>query len=249
MVKKIAFFDLDGTLFRWQLFHALVYELKNRGLFTQEETDELDAKLVDWQARRISWHDYEMPVVRAIRSQLPSISPEDFEAAALAVVEQSSDKVYRFTKQLAVTLKTEGYTIVAVTGSHQEIAEPFAGLYGFDDTIGVIEERVDGKFTGQRVREVFTDKARLVREYVEQHGYTWQDSLAIGDSYGDTPMLELVERPIAFNPSEELLEVAEAKDWEIVIERKTVAYHLQKGDDGLYVLAKTDRFQTAVSKY
>lgn len=248
-MKKIAFFDLDGTLFRWQLFHALVYELKDRGLFSQQDTDELDAKLIDWQARRISWHDYEMTVVRTVHAQLPTISPDDFEASARAIVEQSGNKVYRYTKQLATALKNDGYTIVAITGSHQEIAQPFAELYGFDDTIGVIEERIDGKFTGKRVREVFSDKARLVREYVEQHGYTWQDSLAIGDSHGDIQMLELVDRPIAFNPSEELLETAEAKGWEVVIERKTVAYHLQKGDDGLYVLAKTDRFQTAVSKY
>lgn len=55
-------------------------------------------------------------------------------------------------------------------------------------------------------------------------------------------MLELVDRPVAFNPNDELFEVAQARGWEIVIERKNVAYQLKKDSDGSYVLAKTNRF-------
>lgn len=240
--SKIAIFDLDGTLFRWQLFHELVYELKDRGIFSKADAQDLDTALIEWQSRKRSWHDYESIVVHAIRQQLPSITPADFEAAAKSIVARSGNRIYRYTKQLASELKADGYHLVAVTGSQQEVAEPFAELYGFDDCIGVIYERKAGKFTGNFTREVFSDKASLVKAYIEEHGFSWQDSLAIGDSHGDIPMLELVERPIVFNPAEELLEIAEERGWDIVIERKTIAYHLKKGSDGSYVLAKTDRF-------
>jgi phosphoserine phosphatase len=39
-------------------------------------------------------------------------------------------------------------------------------------------------------------------------------------------MLELVERPIAFNPNKKLCAHAKKKGWEIVVERKDVIYKL-----------------------
>jgi len=51
-------------------------------------------------------------------------------------------------------------------------------------------------------------------------------SVAMGDTDSDTPMLDLADRPIAFNPNKELFEHALQKGWEIVLERKDMIYHL-----------------------
>jgi phosphoserine phosphatase len=51
-------------------------------------------------------------------------------------------------------------------------------------------------------------------------------------------MLEMVENPIAFNPDESLLKIAEKAGWLIIIERKNIAYKLEKGQHG-YTLAET----------
>ena len=241
-MKRLAIFDLDGTLFRWQLFHELVFELNRRHAFDIETAHALDTALLDWQAKRRPWNEYEMTIVRALRHNLPSISPSLFDEAAAAVVTTSGHKIYNYTKRLAESLKREGYFLLAVTGSHQEIAEPFATAYGFDDCIGVLLERKGGKFTGQTTREVYSQKAALINDYAATHRLTLEGSVAIGDSAGDIPMLELAERAIAFNPSEELLEAAMEHDWEVVVERKNIAYQLRKGNDGVYLLAQTDRY-------
>jgi phosphoserine phosphatase len=39
-------------------------------------------------------------------------------------------------------------------------------------------------------------------------------------------MLELVQRPIAFNPERELAKIAMKRGWPIVVERKNVVYKL-----------------------
>ena len=52
-------------------------------------------------------------------------------------------------------------------------------------------------------------------------------------------MLELVDQPVAFNPSEELLEVALERRWKVVIERKNIAYTLLK-QGGQTILAQTE---------
>jgi phosphoserine phosphatase len=74
---------------------------------------------------------------------------------------------------------------------------------------------------------------------MDKHGVSREGSIAIGDSGSDIAMLELVERPIAFNPTKGLFEHAKANNWEIVIERKNVVYEL-KANDGSYVLAPAD---------
>jgi FMN phosphatase YigB (HAD superfamily) len=39
MSKKLAIFDIDGTLFRWQLYHELIYRLKDQGYFSAGPVD------------------------------------------------------------------------------------------------------------------------------------------------------------------------------------------------------------------
>ena len=81
-------------------------------------------------------------------------------------------------------------------------------------------------------------KAVIFEEVVRDHGFTLDNSVAIGDSDGDVELLSAVEKPIAFNPSEGLFEHAKTAGWPIVIERKNIAYKLEKRDDAL-VLAET----------
>lgn len=241
-MKKLAIFDLDGTLFRWQLFHELVFELNRRGAFDKETAHQLDTALLEWQAKHRPWNDYEMIIVRTLKKHLTSISPSLFDEAANHVVRQSGHKIYNYTKRLAESLKQDGYFLLAVTGSYQEIAEPFATLYGFDDCIGALLERKEDQFTGEIAREVYSQKSVLITAYAKEHGLTLTDSVAIGDSHGDIPMLALASRAIAFNPSEELYEEAVKHGWDVVLERKNSAYTLRKDSNGSYVLAQTDHF-------
>lgn len=240
---KLAIFDLDGTLFHWQLYHELVFELKTRGVFSPETADELDAALIAWQARRLKWRDYELKVVRALEPAIASLTPEFFEDAAQAVVRRSGHKIYNYTKHLLDELKAAGYYCLAISGSQQEIAEAFAEQYGFDSCIGALYERRDGRFTGVVERRVPGRKHEIIEEFLAQHPkITLAGSVAIGDSGGDISMLEMVERAIAFNPSDELLQTARARGWDIVVERKDVAYIMRKGTDGSYLLAETNAF-------
>ena len=242
-MKKVAIFDLDGTLFRWQLFHELVFELGEMKALDDKTVETLEQSLIEWQTKRRSWHDYEMTIVDAMESNVAAITPELFEEAAHNVVERSGQKIYAYTKRLADKLKSNGYYLLAISGSQQEIAEPFAKLYGFDDCIGALYERIDGKFTGKKVRHVPGNKHEIIKNYLREHpDLTLTDSVAVGDSNGDISMLHLAENPIAFNPSEELLDEANENNWQVVIERKNIAYTLKKDSDGSFVLAKTDRF-------
>lgn len=238
---KFAAFDIDGTLFRWQLFHELVFTLKDMGCFDDDTSKELDEAFLAWRGWKMSFDEYEMFVVRAIENNLANIPPHGFDRAAKSIVEKSGHKVYKYTRDLITKLKSEGYHVIAISGSQQEIIEPFAELYGFDGCIGALYERKEGRFTGKKLRHIPGNKAVLLKEYIEEHGLSYEGSVAVGDSAGDIPMLEIVETPIAFNPAHDLLEFAMNAGWKVAIERKNVAYELERGQDGSYLLEETNR--------
>jgi HAD superfamily hydrolase (TIGR01490 family) len=238
--RKFAAFDIDGTLFRWQLFHEFVFALKDAGLLDAEATQAIDDSFLEWTARKIPFVDYEKTVVAAFKNCITNLSTEDLERISDEVVKKSSHKVYKFTRDYIQELKKQGYFLLAITGSHQEIAQPFAEMYGFDDCIGAIIERKGTSFTGGIERYTYGRKDEIIKEYAKSHDFTFKDSVAMGDSEGDISMLALAEKPIAFNPTHALLEEAIKRDWDVVIERKNVAYKLRGEKDGTYILAEAD---------
>src|SRR5690606_9293685 len=110
--------------------------------------------------------------------------------------------------------------------------------HGIDIAIGAEYERMHGRFTGKITRMTIGNKSELFHELMKTHGFTHKGSVAVGDSEGDIELLSAVEKPTAFNPSEGLFEKAKEEGWPIVIERKNIAYRLERKDDAL-VLAET----------
>lgn len=239
MTQKLAVFDLDGTLFRWQLYHELVYRLKDKGCFPQDVADKLDEAFLGWTSRRTSFHDYERAMLTLFADQLPHVPTDVFDETAAEIVKSSGHKVYRYTYELLRQRKSEGYFCLALSGSQQEIVDQFAELYGFDGWIGSLYERDEHGFTGEFVRHVPSSKDSIITAYADEHGYDLSEALAVGDSGSDIAILDIVGEPIAFNPAEELLAVAREKGWRIVIERKNIAYEMRTDQTGQLVVTDT----------
>lgn len=238
-MKKFAAFDIDGTLYRWQLFYSVVYELRRRGLLPEPVARELDETYHLWKGKQISWAEYSVPVINAFFNNLTSFNVEQYKAVCQAVLEQESHKTHAYTRQLLKQLKAEGYTLVAITGSHHDIASLFSKKYEFDYCYGEVYTVKDGYFSGE-VETVYNRKDEVVAKFLEEHpDHGLAGSVAVGDSKSDIKMLSLVDTPIAFNPDETLLKVATEKGWLIVVERKNIAYEFQKSGDQI-VLVKTN---------
>lgn len=58
-----------------------------------------------------------------------------------------------------------------------------------------------------------------------------EDSYGVGDTASDISMLEIVDRPIAFNPNHQLYDHARKAGWRIVVERKDMVYDLTTGGE------------------
>lgn len=237
--RKFAVFDIDGTLIRWQLYHAIADELAKSGHIDAETYTSIRDARAEWKKRihADSFKAYEEQLVTAYRLLLTKLTVPRFELATEAVFEEYKDQVYVFTRDIIKDLKQRGYTLLAISGSQSEIVEKIATYYGFDDFVGSYYHRNNGQFTGKIDLTIFS-KDKVLTELVSKHNLTMKGSIAVGDSSSDIAMMELVEQPIAFNPEKNLLLHAQKAGWSVVVERKNVIYKLEP-HGGTYILAQT----------
>jgi HAD superfamily hydrolase (TIGR01490 family) len=235
---KFAAFDIDGTIIRWQLYHAISDALIRSGHFDPAEFTSIKQARMAWKRREkaSSFKEYEQSLVGAYDKAIRNVSYKDFMAAVDESFEEYKQQTYTYTRSLISQLKQQGFKLFAISASQQEIVQLFAKHYGFDDYGGSIYENDGHKFTGQKHVLRSTEKPKLIEKLVSKHGLRLAGSIAVGDSDSDIPMLELVEHPIAFNPNDSLLAHAKTKQWKIVLERKSQVYELEYSR-GKYQLA------------
>lgn len=227
-MQQVAFFDIDGTVFRSSLLIELVEQLIAEEIFPEHVRDMYAREHAAWLDREGTYEDYIGAVIRAYTTNLKGVLYGDVADIGRATVLEHGKRVYRYTRDLLQELKRDGYYTVAISQSPKMVLDAFCKNYGFDKVYGrVYEIGPTDKFTGVVIDEhLIQNKANIVKRVLERTDLSRDASLAVGDTEGDIPMLESVERPICFNPNRMLYTHARRVGWEIVVERKDVIYEL-----------------------
>ena len=227
MQQPVAFFDVDGTIFRSSLFIELVEALINDGVFPSEAKDIYRNEYTAWRNREGTYDDYISAVIETYLTHIKGVHYGEFADVGKRVVAVHSKRVYRYTRDLITKLKSKGYYIVAISQSPKTVLDAFCKQYGFDKVYGrMYEIGPQDRFTGL-VTDVhlIENKANIVKRVFEHNpALTRTGSIAVGDTDGDISLLESVETAICFNPNEKLYTYGKRMGWEIVVERKDVIY-------------------------
>ncbi len=226
--KKVAFFDIDGTLFRWSLFLFYVDRMVERGILPDLLRKEYEDKFILWQNRDGDFTDYVNAVVKVFDSNLKGVKVDDFLQCVQEVVDENAKKTYVFTRNFIKKLKEQDYYVIAVSHSAKLALDKFCPTYGFDKVYGMMYEiDANGCFTGKILNEdEIKNKANIVKRAIKKENLSLEDSIAVGDTGADISMLDMVQMPIAFNPNKELYDHALSSGWKIVVERKDVIYNI-----------------------
>lgn len=228
-MKPVAFFDVDGTIFRSSLLIEIVEALIKEGIYPAEAEDMYLDSLRAWRNREGGYDDYIADVISAFLTHMKGVHYGDFADVGRRVVAIQSKRVYRYTRDLVKELKAQGYFLVAISQSPKTLLDEFCDQYGFDKVYGrVYEIGPQDRFTGVVLEEhLIKNKANIVKRVFErQPELSHEHSLAVGDTDGDISLLESVTRAICFNPNAALYTHAKRNGWEVVVERKDVIYKL-----------------------
>lgn len=226
--KKVAIFDIDGTIFRSSLLIELVEALIADGLFPKNASRIYEREYRQWLDREDTYEKYIMAVVSAFVKNIKGVPYKDFMETGRRMVSAKKNMVYRYTRDLIKDLKKRGYFLLAISQSPKGILDPFCKELGFDKVYGrMYELGPQDCFTGKVTDEhLIANKANIVRRAVEKENLTLKGSVAVGDTDDDISMLELADTPICFNPNQKLHRYAKLNGWKTVIERKDVIYQI-----------------------
>ncbi|HEY0964192.1 MAG TPA: HAD-IB family hydrolase [Candidatus Paceibacterota bacterium] len=228
-MKQVAFFDVDGTIFRSSLLVELTEQLIKEGVFPSEASEHYAEALKAWTQREGRYESYVDAVVESFMTHIQGVHYGVFADIGRRVVAVKSKKVYRYTRDLLHELKNKGYVLIAISQSPKTILDEFCEQYGFDKVYGRIYEiGPQDRFTGAVAEEhLIKNKSNIVKRIFDRNPeFTREGSIAVGDTDGDIPLLESVERAICFNPNQTLYTHAKRVGWEVVVERKDVIYRL-----------------------
>lgn len=227
-MQKVAFFDVDGTLFRSSLLIELVETCIKEGVFPPDTAVMFQKEYKSWLNREGNYEEYIDAVVRAFLLKLKGVPYGDFADIGQKVVEEQGKHTYRYTRDLIQKLQKENYYVVAISQSPKTVLDKFCTTHGFDKVYGRIYEiDEDDRFTGNISHlEVIEDKSNIVERVFQKDEYTREGSIGVGDTEGDIPLLQSVENPICFNPNMSLYTHAKKVEWPVVVERKDVIYEL-----------------------
>lgn len=228
---RLGIFDIDGTVFRSALFFELFHSLIQRGIFPKKAEKEIEKYYLPWFHRTGEFELYKNEVIQLYTKYIKGKKKTDIDTIAQEIIASQKNKVYRFTRDLIRRLKKEGYYLIAVSGSLDDMVRMFCTQFNFNASFGSHAEVKKGIFTGKDID--FTslhNKDRILHTFVKKHNLLvdWKNSVGVGDSEGDIRFLEMVGHPIAFNPNKALARHAKKKKWTIIVERKNVIYKLKR---------------------
>jgi len=228
---KLAVFDIDGTIFRSSLLIELINVLVEERIFPRKAKKEIEADYLAWLDRKGIYDTYVNKVVKIHRDYIAGCRKCDVLDVARHVVAWQKNRVHRFTRDLIKVLRRKKFYIIAISGSPQYIVSMFADYMGFDEAFGSKFEVKNGIFTGKIDLDPWIHtKDMLLRNIISVIGapVDLRNSIAVGDTASDIPMLKMVGRPIAFNPNKSFAAYAKKKKWRIVVERKDTIYDIKR---------------------
>lgn len=223
--SRLAFIDLDGTLYRWSFYVDLIEQLMR---FQQA----LPAHFFESQTHRRTWQEQSLNddayLSRYIHEwearAIIGLAESELVMAAHEVLRKRKTRVYIFTRELLLILKQQGYRLIGIGGSPRPIVQELCREWKFDEWVGMdyhLNERRVYARNQASVKRIEEERGVLVNRYLEE-GVRREGSIALGDTLQDWAVLRQVEYPLAFNPEHALHLKARQTGVPVIWERKNV---------------------------
>ena len=214
--QKIALFDLDHTLIHGDSDHAWGDFLASKGLVDSKAHREANDRFFeDYKAGRLDMMEY-------LEFALKPLSDHDREVLEMHREEFIETIIKPMVLPKARDLvnghRDQGDYTIMITSTNRFVTEPIAFLLGVDHLIATDPEEVDGKFTGKvDGKPSFQEgKVHRLHEWLETTHHDLKGSSFYSDSHNDLPLLEEVDHPVAVDPDDILLKVAEERGWKVM---------------------------------
>jgi len=213
---SLAIFDLDNTLldgdsdYAWgqylvdkHIVDGESYRRENERYYAAYKAGTLDI----YAFLEFSLH----PLATHPRAQLEKWRADFIRTRILPMIPEAS-------RRLVARHRDAGDTLLIITATNRFVTEPIALELGVPHLLATDPEMRNGEYTGgvSGIPCFREGKVERLQQWLEQHGHTLVGACFYSDSHNDLPLLNLVDRPVAVNPDEELARVAADNQWPVL---------------------------------
>jgi HAD superfamily hydrolase (TIGR01490 family) len=218
-----AFFDVDGTLYKANMWRGLVQYAAEHG--RKHRTRLYMARNVPLMYARklklIDEENFRKPWVSSLGMLIKGYDETQGDAALRWVAEQYiqptglNDVIARLREHVA-----QGHAVVLVSAMLAPTLKVLGDGLNVTGTIGTEIEFANGRYTGRVIPPVCmgVEKAKLTKKFLQSRGIEidFAESYAYADSFSDLSLFQMVGHPVAVYPDPELAAHAREKSWEII---------------------------------
>lgn len=216
---RAAFFDMDETILNFKSmfsFQAYFYEhAKKTGLFSsnKEFIEHLDIQKSTLTREQLNREFY-----RSFAGRDLIETQQLAETWFLETLDKMGDNFWiQPTLDLIHKLKSEGYQVVAVSGSSKEILAPISRHLSLHACLATHTSSDSGVLNGEIERSLIGNgKALAILNYAEDTHLSLESCMACGDHISDLHMLEIVGHAKVVAGDPELERFATLQGWEII---------------------------------
>lgn len=212
----LALFDLDNTLIAGDSDHGwgefLVAQNRVDPAYYKRMNDQFYR---DYQDGRLDMNAYLEFALQPL-AQLPA---EELARLHRQFMEEVIAPLWLpRAAQLLQQHRERGDTLIVITSTNRFVVEPISDKLGADVLIATEPEQIDGRYTGKVAGVPSYREGKVVRlnAWLAETGQSLAGSCFYSDSINDLPLLEIVDRPVAVDPCEQLRKEAELRGWEII---------------------------------
>lgn len=218
-----AFFDVDGTLYKANMWRGLVQYAAAHGRQNRARLYLL-RNLPLMYARKLKWIDEEnfrKPWVLTLGMLAQGWDAAQGDAAFRWVAEQFiqptglNDVIARLREHVA-----QGHIVVLVSAMLAPTLQVLGDGLNVTGTVGTAIEFANGRYTGRVIPPVCMgiEKANLTSKFLQARNIAidFASSYAYADSISDLSLFEMVGHPVAVYPDPQLAAHARKKNWETI---------------------------------
>ncbi len=218
---KLAVFDFDGTLSPQDTLPFLLKQWKKFGYPRMKRYRvyaSVSGLYLRYKLGRGSRENIRKEGMRKFTRIFAGMGKKEFreflQRSSVNILSELSDQIVSEVKKT----KAAGYHIVLLSGCYETFLKYVGEALGIDTVIGTEIHYRDGCVDIKTPLEIVSGevKTKRLRAYFAGKDVDWAGSVAYADSMSDISILEMVGKPVAVYPEEELRKVAEAKRWRII---------------------------------
>lgn len=211
----LALFDLDNTLlsgdsdYEWgqflvkkKLVDAKAYEVANIRFYEQYKQGVLD--IYEWSAFTFQ------PLSEHSMEELALLHKEYMQQVIQPMMGDIAKSLLKYHRQ-------QGHTLLVITATNSFITRPIVDAFGIEHLIATEPKIINGRYTTEveGIPSFNKGKVERLKTWLQQNNESLQGSYFYSDSHNDLPLLEEVDHPIAVDPDEKLVEIAQQRGWEV----------------------------------